>query len=224
MYLKMQLKIRINFKSEEYTSVHKTKEYVTRYVEINNIKILCKDVDIPSNYDALDEIKNLIETHNWRNSEEIHNELIPHIRKLQKIIDAYNDPEKDKSLAIDDVNTKIKGLKCISTVEFILKDKPEEDRYSYYDEAENLSEDSIYTAKLFIIEKPKYLYIITEKKDDYFGCCHSPPATYEAELPIILTLDEPNLVNYNGYMRKKCHIYKLNHYEEYVFDKIKGIN
>lgn len=222
MGLKMQLKIKVGFKSEEYTSQHKNKEYVTRYVEINNIKILCKDVDIPSNYDALDEIKNLVEKHNWRNSEEIHNELSQHIRKLQEIIDAYNNPEKD--IAIDDVNTKIKGLKCVNATEFILKDKPPEDRYSYYDEAENLFEDSIYEAKLFIIEKPKYLYIITEKKDDYFGCSHSPPASYEVELPITLTLDEPNLVNYTSYIRKKCHIYKLNSYNEYVFDKIKGIN
>jgi hypothetical protein len=190
----MQIKITVRFK-----------EKALRHIEVDTIDIKYKDREIPNGYDTLDQINLLIKGHNWYNSEEIHNELAPHILKLKNIVNAYDNVKKD--IALSEMESYIDGLKCCDSVEFTSN-------------TDHFSEKSEYTAKLYQIILPKYIYIITTEDDDDFGCCHSKPPTYTHEIPTIVTTQNPKFSGYDH--KNKCYIYKLE-YDEYVLENTKYI-
>lgn len=183
----MQIKITARFKSIE-TCVG--------YIVVDTIDIKYNDRECPDGYGTLDQINAIIKSRNSFNSEEIHDELAPHILKFKNIVDAYANVNKD--IAISEMESYIDELRCCDSVEFTSN-------------TDHFSELSEYTAKLYQIILPEYIYIITTCDDDY--CWLTASSTYKHEIPTIVTTQQPKFSGYDH----KCYIYKLE-YDEYVLE------
>ena len=184
----------------------------TRYVSINSVNISAKYTSIPSSDNFVKDMKEIAESHDYSNTEEVYEELEEYILKLEAISQAYRSNQSQAS-AINDVATLVNGLSCASSSEF--KSMNDDD-----DTLRSVTGKSIYTAKLHVPAPSEYLYIISERSSNEW----SGSPSYCTEIPTKLTVNEPTKKGDN-YCSTRCRTYKLDDYEscKYVLVSENGI-